>query len=198
MKIHQQPETNLRQQKLEEFFHQEKPAKSEASILPKIRCSSNPDINYISPQSLADLLDNKISIEKYLVIDARYPYEYEGGHIQSAVNISSPENLSSILEGSNWENTPIIIHCEFSQQRGPALYRWLRNSDRLQNMENYPALSYPELYILQGGYSEFFKLFENFCTPQSYVTMKDPLHKHDRKKLKSKTCQPRKAYLRCS
>lgn len=34
-------------------------------------------------------------------------------------------------------------------------YRFLREADRKANKENYPALNYPELYLLEGGYKAF-------------------------------------------
>lgn len=117
------PQPSFRQQILEEFFAQSKSMKSEALLLPKLGCSSQPDLNYISVHTIADLLLNRLDIEKYLIVDARYDYEFEGGHIRSAINVTEPEKLQGLLNEANWENTPIIIHCEFSQQRGPALYR---------------------------------------------------------------------------
>jgi Mitotic inducer, protein phosphatase len=47
----------------------------------------------------------------------------------------------------------IVFHCEFSQRRGPRAFRALRNMDRTFN--KWPALNYPEIYILEGGYEKF-------------------------------------------
>lgn len=56
------------------------------------------------------------------------------------------------------EESPIIvIHCEFSQKRGPKLIRYLRKRDREINEMNYPNLIYPNVYLLKGGYSQFVK-----------------------------------------
>ena len=51
----------------------------------------------------------------------------------------------------------LIFHCEFSSERGPKLSRFLRSKDRLANKECYPNLFYPELYLLEGGYKNFFE-----------------------------------------
>lgn len=42
------------------------------------------DLNSISPETLADLIGGKYSdtIGSYRIIDCRYPYEFDGGHIQ--------------------------------------------------------------------------------------------------------------------
>ena len=78
----------------------------------------------------------------------------------------------------------------------------MRTQDRELNMQEYPKLFYPEIYILQGGYKEFFneykvKSMENAgltrscdavrsfipthtsqtrCLPQRYVEMCDASH----------------------
>jgi hypothetical protein len=44
-------------------------------------------------------------------------------------------------------------------------------------MHRYPKLHYPEIYILQGGYSGFFAHHKERCEPQSYVAMQDERHK---------------------
>lgn len=43
-------------------------------------------------------------------------------------------------------------------------------------MHQYPKLTYPEVYILDGGYSSFFKDHKNRCFPQHYVEMNDKEH----------------------
>lgn len=42
------------------------------------------DLNIISPETLAGLIGGKYSesIGSYRIIDCRYPYEFDGGHIQ--------------------------------------------------------------------------------------------------------------------
>ena len=49
----------------------------------------------------------------------------------------------------------------------------LRELDRKANQERYPHLTYPELYLMENGYCEFFKQFPTFCSPQCYVRMDD-------------------------
>ena len=62
------------------------------------------------------------------VLDARFPYEFDGGHIRGATNVYTPDMLSRYLAESihtspDDPRPPVIImHCEFSQVRGPKLY----------------------------------------------------------------------------
>lgn len=36
-------------------------------------------------------------------------------------------------------------------------YRFLRSQDREMNKDNYPALNFPEIYLLEGGYKAFYQ-----------------------------------------
>ncbi|XP_006070914.1 M-phase inducer phosphatase 3 isoform X3 [Bubalus bubalis] len=120
-------------------------------------------------------------IEKFYIIDCRYPYEYLGGHIQGALNFHSQEELYNfflkkpIVPLDNQKRIVIVFHCEFSSERGPRMCRSLREEDRALNQ--YPALYYPELYILKGGYRDFFPEYMELCEPQSYC----PMHHQDYK-----------------
>ncbi|KAE8615005.1 hypothetical protein XENTR_v10008377 [Xenopus tropicalis] len=67
----------------------------------------------------------------------------------------------------------IVFHCEFSSERGPKMCRFLREEDRARN--EYPGLYYPELYLLKGGYKDFFPEYKELCEPQGYC----PMHHQD-------------------
>jgi M-phase inducer tyrosine phosphatase len=45
--------------------------------------------------------------------------------------------------------------------------------DREQNVERYPQIYYPEVYLIEGGYKNFFEQCGDRCEPQNYVEMKD-------------------------
>ena len=42
------------------------------------------------------------------------------------------------------------------------------------NNQFYPSVHYPEVYVLEGGYCEYFKHSATRCEPRSYVRMDDP------------------------
>lgn len=73
--------------------------------------------------------------------------------------LSTFENLELNNDKSLLKNKKIIFHCEFSQCRGPKLYNLLRSFDREINFKRYPELHYPEIYLLEGGFSQFFPNF---------------------------------------
>ena len=142
-------------------------------LLPCKELQSSPDLRGVSPQTVADLVTGKLAV-RYVLIDGRFEYEYKGGHIRSAVNLSNVEAIEEFLQTQccPWDSTAIIFHCEYSSQRGPWLCRRLRQHDRLMNLENYPVLTYPQVYLMEGGYNAFFKAFAQCCEPEAYVPMR--------------------------
>jgi M-phase inducer tyrosine phosphatase len=75
------------------------------------------------------LLEGKYShlYEKVYIIDCRFDYEYQGGHIRGAVNISTTQALAEMF----WNDPQmiamghricVVFHCEYSSHRAPNLY----------------------------------------------------------------------------
>lgn len=90
----------------------------------------HPDLKTISVQTLASLIRGEFSetVQEHIVVDCRYPYEYEGGHIMGAVNIYTREalvekffNENANADSGTSKRKVIIFHCEFSSKRGPKL-----------------------------------------------------------------------------
>ncbi len=128
----------------------------------------------ISKETFVGVLDGKFNnhFEKLVVIDCRFEYEYEGGHINGAVNYNDKDKLSSqLFDIEPTSKALLIFHCEYSAHRAPIMAKFIRNKDRAVNSEQYPKLTYPELYILDGGYSSFFQDYRPRCFPQNYVEM---------------------------
>lgn len=133
----------------------------------------------ISRETLVDVLDGKYSshFDQKIVIDCRFEYEYEGGHIDGAVNYNDKDLLTNQLFQTPMDGrTLLIFHCEYSAHRAPLMARHVRSEDRTVNAEHYPKLTYPEVYILDGGYSGFFNEHRGRCYPQEYVEMSDEAH----------------------
>uniref|UniRef100_A0A8B9T6T5 M-phase inducer phosphatase n=1 Tax=Anas platyrhynchos TaxID=8839 RepID=A0A8B9T6T5_ANAPL len=150
------------------------------------------DLKYIDSEMIVSVLTGKFAsfIKECVIIDCRYPYEYEGGHIKGAVNLHMEEDVEDfllkkpILPSEN-KRVIIVFHCEFSSERGPRMCRFVRERDRLGN--EYPNLHYPELYVLKGGYKDFFLRCRSFCEPQSYRPMHHEDFKEDLKRFRTKS-----------
>ncbi|KAK2511409.1 Cdc25b [Columba guinea] len=144
------------------------------------------DLKYISPEMMVAVLTGQFSslIESCVIVDCRYPYEYEGGHIKGAVNLPLEQDVEEfllkkpIVPFDASKRVIVIFHCEFSSERGPRMCRFVREKDRACN--EYPQLHYPELYVLKGG---------SHCEPQDYRPMHHADFKEDlrRFRLKSRT-----------
>ncbi|NP_001089673.1 cell division cycle 25A S homeolog [Xenopus laevis] len=150
------------------------------------------ELKYITPEMMVLILNGRFDpfIERFVVIDCRYPYEYEGGHIQGAINIHMEQAaegyfLKNSILLSTSKRVILIFHCEFSSERGPRMCKFLREKDRDRN--EYPQLHYPELYILHGGYKEFFQKCKTYCSPQSYRPMNHEDYKEDLRKFRMKS-----------
>ncbi|KDR81820.1 hypothetical protein GALMADRAFT_221686 [Galerina marginata CBS 339.88] len=149
----------------------------------------------ITTQTVDDLLDGKYNdaITDFHVIDCRFDYEYNGGHIPGAVNINTTNAVEELLlgksltkprpsvSGDSTRKTILVFHCEFSAKRAPTFAKHLRARDRAMNNQSYPKIHYPEVYILEGGYCQYFKTSSHRCKPAAYVTMDDPNHATSRR-----------------
>jgi hypothetical protein len=132
---------------------------------------------HISPQTLADLLLNpgSYSIRKTIIVDARTVPEYRTGHIRTAINaqtLDDVKQLFTLYSADESKDVAIILHCEYSSKRGPALAFDFRDYDRkCQGAKQYPNLQFHQVYLLDRGYRAFYRLFPNLCHG-GYLKMK--------------------------
>ncbi|EPQ32358.1 uncharacterized protein PFL1_00554 [Pseudozyma flocculosa PF-1] len=159
----------------------------------------------ISSHTLTDLLRGRFDdqITSYNVVDCRFGYEYEGGHVPGAINLSTMEKVKSYFlvpdQGRHAGGKPlpirsqsgkadssgnprkhvIVFHCEFSCKRAPSMALALRQADRAM-AQDYPNCHFPEIYVLQGGYCEYFRTYPTVCEPQQYIQMDDPRYQDRR------------------
>ncbi|XP_051871059.1 M-phase inducer phosphatase 1-B-like [Pristis pectinata] len=151
------------------------------------------DLKYITPEIMAKILHGEYDhlLEGVYIVDCRYPYEFEGGHIKGALNLHRADDAidyflkKPIISKSKDKRLIIIFHCEFSSERGPKMCRLVREEDR--SMNDYPNLYYPELYILKGGYKAFFSQFMNYCDPPKYCPMDHVDFQEEMLKLRKKS-----------
>ncbi|KAH9930915.1 uncharacterized protein B0H18DRAFT_872563 [Fomitopsis serialis] len=149
----------------------------------------------ITSKTMNALLDGKFDpqLTTYHIIDCRFDYEYNGGHIPGAVNINTTAGVEEFLLGASTvrpiastsgdagKKTILVFHCEFSVKRAPTFAKYLRSKDRALNNHVYPKIHYPEIYILEGGYSQYYQDAGARCQPSGYVRMDDPHFAQSRK-----------------
>lgn len=149
----------------------------------------------ISVRTMNELIAGKYDskIASYKVIDCRFDYEYQGGHIKGAININTTAEIEEYLlgehadkpvptcSGDNQKKIILIFHCEFSAKRAPTFAKHLRAKDRAMNNHMYPRIHYPEVYVLKGGYNQYFNESAFYSEPRGYVRMDDPQYARDRR-----------------
>ncbi|OAG31186.1 hypothetical protein NEDG_01599 [Nematocida displodere] len=145
---------------------------SYSCALPSLGVGPSDAILRISSETLISLLSGKIG-GRYVLIDCRFEYEYAGGHISTAENVMTQTGVyhlfNSCLEQGVGSETIFVFYCEYSSVRAPRLAMFMRNEDRRQS--TYPYLRFPHLYIMTGGYKDFYNKYRDFCLPRNYVPM---------------------------
>lgn len=179
------------------------PDSSRLYSLPAIEDKRNPSLRSLSCHTLAQLIKGEFNhaVNSFRIIDCRYAYEFNPGHIRHAENWQHGEDeeflneflpkdpLSAppaFLPGCQKKRDILIFHCEFSSQRGPDFYRKLREKDRTLNQHVYPALHHPEIYLLHLGYKQFYTQYPDLCVGD-YTTMDDPRHQARYREMRSKS-----------
>lgn len=78
----------------------------------------------ITKDTMVDVLDGKYGqcYDRSIIIDCRFEYEYEGGHIEGAINVNDKERLAlQLFESPAAGNSLLIFHCEYSAHRAPIM-----------------------------------------------------------------------------
>merc|ERR1712129_258600 len=147
------------------------PSPTENDRLPVVGKEDNGHCcSYISCDTMLGLLDGTFDHDLFdymVIVDCRYDYEYAGGHINGAINVSDKLLLDCLFNANvnlpNVDSQRIcwIFHCEYSKHRGPMSSVYFRKLDRERNANAYPYVSYPHVYVLQGGYKAFWHAYKD-------------------------------------
>ncbi|QIW98906.1 hypothetical protein AMS68_004424 [Peltaster fructicola] len=147
--------------------------------LPHFIPDGEPDsLPRITQDTMVDILEQKHAHQysNVLVIDCRFEYEYKGATSRTpSTSTTSSFSRTSFCPPSSAGHScgvPLRILCAPSTLTA----KFIRNHDRKVNATNYPNLTYPEMYILDGGYSRFFAECRSKCQPPAYVEMNDERH----------------------
>ena len=168
----------------------------------KLKCFKDREslMECISAETVAEILGGADHIralyDRVIIIDCRFQYEYDGGHLRVPPHLAhwvevlhippheSQTAMDIFFNGGGTRGLPVIrvdqdrvcaiFHCEFSQKRAPEMCQKIRGEDRRRiGSDGYPKLHYPEMYILSMGYKNFWQTFPTLCHPPNYVAERD-------------------------
>lgn len=158
----------------------------------------------ITPVELLDLMCGQRmpkGYENVVILDARFPFEYDSGHIYGSINMwryaDMVEKFFHPKNIDNYKRTVFVFTCEFCSSRGPGLAAGFRDFAVLLTKAVFGTTTYdmkfkdepidkevalpldidffPHLYYINGGYNKFFEAFPEVCTPQNYLSEKNAI-----------------------
>ena len=97
-------------------------------------------MNFISPAALIKALASE---QKVLVVDVR-DEDFIGGNIPNAINIPASDYDSEAVSGHINDFSTVVVHCMYSQVRGPKVARHLKR--------DYPE---KDIKVLEGGFTSY-------------------------------------------
>eukprot|EP00798_Chlamydomonas_sp_ICE-L_P021449 gene21449-28419_t len=118
---------------------------------------------YMEVGTLAEILRGPDAMTTR-VMDVR-DEDFAGGHIRSCVNVTSDrfyqeEDIDTVI--SQYCTPPItkvVVHCMFSEQRGPrCAMRLVRRLNELQAAGSLPFM--PSVFVLRGGWKGFYRSYQ--------------------------------------
>jgi hypothetical protein len=106
------------------------------------------------------------------VVDARYPYEFQGRYIKNAINCFTDTQITKLYKKYfNHKKICFVFHCRFSSYRGQNAAEKFRSLDRKNN--EYPFLSFSDLFVIEGVFKRFPSEYPCKCEGE-YIKMRDP------------------------
>ncbi|KAG9396902.1 M-phase inducer phosphatase [Carpediemonas membranifera] len=125
----------------------------------------------VTPDIVARLINAGLHLtDGFDIIDCRNDYEYDGGHIIGAIPCPTLGHAIETLFPDGQRCTPsnrcIILHCEFSEVRAPRRFQELCTHDQqvaASSFDDDITCYYPQMYVLDGGYSQFHRRFPRLC-----------------------------------
>jgi rhodanese-related sulfurtransferase len=110
-----------------------------SNVDPPLLCPSTADPSALRAGASCPLsLQLSAEGRRFTVVDARYDFEFSGGHIEGAISINKASDLAEYFfpdqRRAEREGAPIppppplsehvyVFHCEYSQKRGPELLK---------------------------------------------------------------------------
>lgn len=105
--------------------------------LPHFVPEDEPDsLPRISQETMVDIINMRYNDDYDVIniIDCRFEYEFEGGHIDGAVNFNDKNLLANeLFKNPAAQRTLLVFHCEYSVHRAPLTAKFIRGKDREHN-----------------------------------------------------------------
>lgn len=104
-----------------------KPSEAAPSlVLPTTPSTAHPDLNVISPETVARLLrgDFAPQLARHVLVDCRFSYEFAGGSVKTAQSLSDPASVEQRFlrhPPPDCARTALVFFCEFSATRAPKM-----------------------------------------------------------------------------
>jgi len=113
------------------------------------------NVKWISCQEVRDMLMGNEQ-QSAVILDCRFEYEFFGGNLRGATRCAEREAVEKVFKKyEHRTDVKFILHCELSVCRAP------RAADYLACLFDRYVGRQPELLIMKGGYSRFWKLFQS-------------------------------------
>ena len=92
--------------------------------LPHFNTSEPESLPRITHSTLVEVLEGAYDqfYDHKVIIDCRFEYEYNGGHIAGALNFCDKEKLAErLFQAPSTARTLLVLHCEYSAHRAPLM-----------------------------------------------------------------------------
>lgn len=131
----------------------------------------------ISGQELSEMLrgEGEQQFGQIVIIDARFEYEFQEGHIAGAINVTNLQQMVNVYNRFLGQNVCMVFYCVDSLNRSMMLMHRFRGYDRERNMTQYPNLNYPNIFMLDGGIVRFYQEHPDLCRGR-YLPMNSSPH----------------------
>ena len=115
--------------------------------------------NRITCHTLHQMIHGQFAdkVQQFVMLDARYTYEFEGGSVKGAQHVQDPDEAEALMQDYIEDDVVVVVFCEFSQKRGPRMYRTLKDvcpADRRHNLR---------LYLLHCGFETYHRNYPQDC-----------------------------------
>jgi hypothetical protein len=91
--------------------------------------------------------------------------------VKGAINVFTYQHFMKLFSMCEYSYHYVVVYCEFSSFRAPTLIDLILLYDKFQNAK---SLFFQKLYLLEGGYSKFFKMFRKCCKGRYRAETKSP------------------------